>query len=60
MLGTTERLHKLWPLERYSAPQSWLVSGHREYEFPVECHEIASCHSDVLREGKCDEMILSA
>jgi hypothetical protein len=22
MLGTTERLHKLWPLERYSAPQS--------------------------------------
>jgi hypothetical protein len=25
MLGTTERLHKLWPLERYSAPQSELV-----------------------------------
>jgi hypothetical protein len=22
MLGTTERLHKLWPLEWYSAPQS--------------------------------------
>jgi hypothetical protein len=22
MLGTTERLHKLWPLERYPAPQS--------------------------------------
>jgi hypothetical protein len=22
MLGTTEWLHKLWPLERYSAPQS--------------------------------------
>jgi hypothetical protein len=27
MLGTTEWLHKLWPLERYSAPQSWLVSS---------------------------------
>jgi hypothetical protein len=26
MLGTTEWLHKLWPLERYSAPQSKLVS----------------------------------
>jgi hypothetical protein len=25
MLGTTERLHNLWPLEQYSAPQSWLV-----------------------------------
>jgi hypothetical protein len=22
MLGTTEWLHKLWPLDRYSAPQS--------------------------------------
>jgi hypothetical protein len=26
ILGTTEWLHKLWPLERYSAPQSLLVS----------------------------------
>jgi hypothetical protein len=24
---TTERLHNLWPLEWYSAPQSWLVSS---------------------------------
>jgi hypothetical protein len=26
MLGTTELLHKLWPLEWYSVPQSLLVS----------------------------------
>jgi hypothetical protein len=25
MLGTTEWLHKLWPLQWYSAPQSWLL-----------------------------------
>jgi hypothetical protein len=29
MLGTTERLHNLWPLERYSAPQSYLVRWRR-------------------------------
>jgi hypothetical protein len=29
MLGITEWLHKLWPLERYSAAQNWLVSGGR-------------------------------
>jgi hypothetical protein len=29
MLGTAELLHKLWPLERYSAPQSYLVSSQK-------------------------------
>jgi hypothetical protein len=30
MLGTTEWLHKLWPLERYSAPQRYLVQISQE------------------------------
>jgi hypothetical protein len=36
MLGTTEWLHNLWPLEWYSAPQSYLVKVILSYTQPSE------------------------
>jgi hypothetical protein len=44
MLGTTEWLDKLWPLERYSAPQSlFSVSVCSTYVIFQQIHIISLC-----------------
>jgi hypothetical protein len=45
---TTEWLHNLWPLERDSAPQSWLVSY---ILFYIYCYYIGHCFIQICYEA---------